>query len=325
MQITARSDADLSPESITQKVADASGAKYASGPAVSAPRSASNPPLVGSKPVFTPSRSSGLARTTLGRPTRLGSTNTGPVDEDGWGSDAPPVTRTELEKVPSAYQPTKVNIQQLTSQRQNEPAAPVVRKQEPAAVGVVRGAYQPIGKVDIAEIRRQAKESGQKWNDRPEPVRGAYEPVGKVDIAAIKARVQPSSNDSGVPVSAPRDYDVSRATEPPSSISNTSERLTSLPKPKVANKFGGGGNFAGTKPVLPGGLAAGAPSASAPVGLASRTFADKGGKTPAQLWAEKKAKERQFENSQHESGYQRPPGAHPLYSDKTASDVPRGV
>ena len=34
------------------------------------------------------------------------------------------------------------------------------------------------------------------------------------------------------------------------------------------------------------------PSASAPIGVASRTFADEGGKTPAQIWAERKAKER---------------------------------
>lgn len=326
--MTARSDADLTPESIIQKVADASGAKYASGPAVSAPLSANRPPPPGSKPVFTPSRSSGLTRPTPGGATRLSSTNTGPVDDDGWGLDAPPVTRTELEKVPSAYQPTKVNIQQLTAQRSNEPAAPVSRQPDNTPSDVVKGAYQPIGKVDIAAIRRQAKEAGEKSDERPVPVKGAYEPVGKVDIAAIKARAQrPSDNDGEAPVSAPsRDFAGSNAPAPSLPVSGGSERLTSLPKPKVANKFGGGGSFAGTKAPLPGGFAASTPSAAAPVGIASRTFADEGGKTPAQLWAERKAKERQTGSSPQERGYQRPPEARAVYGGKAeVSNVTRGV
>ena len=156
------------------------------------------------------------------------------------------------------------------------------------AVGVVKGAYQPIGKVDIAAIRREAQRSGTK-DDRPEPVKGSYEPVGKVDIAAIRARAQPP------PAAFERDTAPAREGEGtgdrPTAF-NTSERLTTLPKPKVSNRFGGGtSSFVGTKAPTPGGH--GLESKSVPAPPASgvgRTFADQGGKTPAQLWAEKRAK-----------------------------------
>ncbi|KAI4183314.1 MAG: hypothetical protein L6R41_005454, partial [Letrouitia leprolyta] len=81
-----------------------------------------------------------------------------------------------------------------------------------------------------------------------------------------------------------------------STPSTSSERLTSLPKPKVANRFTGGPtNFTGTKAPVPTsyGLEA-KPTPSVPAVGVGRTFADRGGKTPAQLWAERKARERGF-------------------------------
>lgn len=216
------------------------------------------------------------------------------TDEDGWGADAPPVTRTQLEKVAPAYQPTKVNMRDLSAPKPTTSSytapSPVERPD------VVRGAYQPIGKVDIAEIRRQAKESGQLKDERPEIVKGSYEPVGKVDIAAIKARAQKPETSmipEPTPQSPQQDED-----QPPSlaqrsaAFSQGPERLTSMPKPRVANRFGGGSTFAGTKAPAPGGFEAKTVQSTAPVGVASRTFADEGGKTPAQIWAEKKARER---------------------------------
>lgn len=216
------------------------------------------------------------------------------MDDDGWGADAPPVTRTQLEKVQSAYQPTRVNLQELK-------ANPTGTRQSTTAVSdnasdVVRGGYQPVGKVDIAAIRKQAAESGQLKDERPAIVKGSYEPVGKVDIAAIRARAQKpqGTGDHASP---------SPAVTPPPSIlperpapSSVSERLTNLPKPKIANKFGSSPALPGTKPPLPIGLEA-KPTPSAQVGAASRTFADEGGKTPAQIWAERKAKERGLTSS----------------------------
>ncbi|KGO67520.1 Neutrophil cytosol factor 2 p67phox [Penicillium italicum] len=284
VQITARADGDLTPEGIVQRVADSSGSKYSAGEA-SAPAPAPRP-AVASKPAFTPTRSGGIIPSPATRvqptPSRAG------LNDDGWGADAPPVTRTQLEKVQSAYQPTRVNLQELK-------ANPTASRQPIATTSddsgdVVRGGYQPVGKVDIAAIRKQAAASGQLQDERPAIIKGSYEPVGKVDIAAIRARAQkPEDTSDNVLPSAVNQQPTTLPERPAPSIA--SERLTTLPKPRVANKFGSSPSFPGTKPPLPIGLQP-KPSSSAQIGVASRTFADEGGKTPAQIWAERKAKER---------------------------------
>ncbi|KNG84036.1 actin binding protein [Aspergillus nomiae NRRL 13137] len=290
VQITARADGDLTAEGIIQKVGDASGAKYSAGAgqlAAAAPK-----PPIASKPVFTPSRTGGIgSNATAAAPQKPLQRYT---DNDGWGPDAPPITRTELEKVQPAYQPTKVNIQALRSEESHVANMQVQYTAEDRS-DVVKGGYQPVGKVDIAAIRRQAREAGELKDDRPEPVRGAYEPVGKIDIAAIRARAQKPSESMAddVKFAAPNHSQGqaesgNHAIPPP----GQSERLTSLPKPKVANKFGANQSFVGTKPPLPSGSVSKPTPAAVPVGSASRTFADEGGKTPAQLWAERKARER---------------------------------
>ncbi|ATY61933.1 actin binding [Cordyceps militaris] len=279
VQITARSDDDLEPDALIRKVADASGSKYAGGPATGASRA---PPPIKSKPVFSPSNVS------AGRPVNplvaARSRRNEDVDGDGWGADAPPVTRNQVERVESAYKPTKVDMPSLS--RQSEPSryTPATPQQNRDVVG---GGYQPVGKVDIAAIRAKAKE---QRDDRPTAVKGAYEPIGKVDIAAIRARAQKPASEQPAEEEAPKPLaDRAAAFSQPSQ----SERLTSLPKPKVSNKFGGGG-FSATKAPVPGALGLQGPVAnasSAPVTTTSRTFANEGGKTPAQLWAEKKARE----------------------------------
>ncbi len=228
------------------------------------------------------------------------------MDEDGWGADAPQVTRSQLEKVAPAYKPTKVNMAELTKQKPEAPRFNNNSRDESSDAGdVVKGGYQPIGKVDIAAIRAQAQKS---TDDRPTIVKGAYEPVGKVDIAAIRARAQ-KPGDDGARQLSPAATGVSATSntsdEPkPKSLADRSaafsqsERLTSLPKPKVANRFGSSAaNFVGTKAPTPGvfGLQSSTVTPAPPsVGAASRTFADEGGKTPAQVWAEKKARERGY-------------------------------
>lgn len=287
VQITARSDRDLTPDGIIQKVADASGAKYSSSSAAPPPLASATKPTLASKPVFTPTQSSSV-------PFRQARKMDTSVDADGWGADAPPVTRTQLEKVGSAYKPTKVNMRELSSQPTNTTAT--VADQDDR-LGVIKGAYQPIGKVDIAEIRRKAKESGQLKDDRPETVKGAYEPVGKVDVAAIRARAQGSEKTpipAPEPENTPDDSSVPTLAQRSAAFSQTSERLTSLPKPKVANKFGGGSSFTGTKAPLPGNAA---PVAGGVIGSAGRSLAESAGKTPAQIWAEKKARERGLSGS----------------------------
>jgi hypothetical protein len=214
-------------------------------------------------------------------------------DDNGWGPDAPPVTRTELEKVQSAYKPTKVDIEAIKSQNQPRTShyheLPVTENND-----VVKGGYQPIGKVDISAIRKQAREAGEFKEDRPEPVRGAYEPVGKVDIAAIrsKAQKQPESSVGQSVSSNPVESHNERIKSLDSPrLADQPERLTTLPKPKVANKIGLSATFTGTKAPLPGSFVSSPVPPATQIGIASRTFADEGGKTPAQQWAERKARE----------------------------------
>ncbi|PYH93597.1 hypothetical protein BO71DRAFT_327315 [Aspergillus ellipticus CBS 707.79] len=293
VQITARAEGDLTAEGIIHKVGDASGAKYT--PTTVQQRSLAAEPPVSMKPAFTPSRNASIGLdTTAAGPIRAQRAN---GDDDGWGPNAPPVTRTELEKVQSAYKPTKVNIQELKSDK--EPATKTSVEHPPySRDNVVKGGYQPVGKVDIAAIRRQAREAGSFGDDRPEPIKGAYEPIGKVDIAAIRSKAQDRSthslpNEDGHSASNQTQNPVEHTLSPGRSIiTGDSERLTSLPKPKVSNKFGVTSSFRGTKPPLPSSPASKPNSATVQIGSASRTFADEGGKTPAQLWAERKARER---------------------------------
>ena len=278
-------------------MADASGSKYSGAPQ---PASSSiPPPPISSKPAFTPTQSSGaggfnpLASKNRVLPRKQ------EVDEDGWGADAPPVTRTQLEKVQSAYQPTKVDMRELSSQKQ-EPSRFADANSSAGNDGdVVKGGYQPVGKVDIAALRKESQQQSKVQNDRPEPVKGSYEPVGKVDIAAIRARSQKPSESQYTPPSSisPAVTGTSDRSQEPKSLpdrsaafsSGGSDRLTSLPKPKVAKAFGSGG-YTGTKAPTPGGfgLESQKTPAGPPMGV-GRTFAESGGKTPAQLWAEKKA------------------------------------
>ena len=193
-------------------------------------------------------------------------------------------------------------MRELTSQNQPQTTLNDSRSDD-AESRVVKGTYQPVGKVDIAAIRRQAKESGISNDDRPETIKGSYEPVGKVDIAAIRAKAQRPSQSPMSTTSASQtasrgeSNDESRPVSERSAGFTSSERLTALPKPKIANKFGGSASFTGTKAPIPGGFEAKSVPAAAPVGSASRTFADQGGKTPAQIWAEKKARERGLSGS----------------------------
>lgn len=310
VQVTARSDSDLSPEGIVQKVSDTSGSKNSAG--TSSLGSNGPSPPISSKPVFTPTRSSGgtggfnpLVNSRVGFKT----SNDTNVDEDGWGEDAPPVTRTQLERVQSSYQPTKVNLRELSSQKPETSRFNNSSRDEVVeSSNVVKGGYQPVGKVDIEALRRKAQETGDTKDDRPSVVKGSYEPVGKVDIAAIRARAQkpaeethrtPSNISSTVTGFSARSTDhTNDETSTPSQTGplSTYERLTSLPKPKVGNRFGSNAsNFSGTGAPKPRGFESGSLSSTVapPIGV-GRTFADQGGKTPAQLWAEKKAREREL-------------------------------
>ena len=290
-----------------QKVSDASGSRYS---ASSSKLNDDRPlPSVSSKPAFTPTQSSrassGFNPLANSKP-RVTTPKDINVDEDGWGQDAPQVTRRQLEKVESSYQPTKVNMRELISQKPEQSKFTKIPNDDAAGRrDVVKGEYQPVGKVDIAALRRQAQETKRFIDDKPSTVKGSYEPVGKVDIAAIRARAQKSVDELGPaqnPIISPAARVTAGSTGGPdqsslpeqSTSSVASERLMTLPKPKVGNRFGAGAStFTGTKAPIPGGSGLGSPQGpAAPSVGAGRTFADQAGKTPSQLWAEKKARER---------------------------------
>ena len=191
-------------------------------------------------------------------------------------------------------------MRELSSQKQEPSRLNAPQNGSVERSDVVKGGYQPVGKVDIAALRKQAQSTA---DDRPSIVKGAYEPVGKVDIAAIRARAQqpsegaisPPSNlsPSATGSSSQGGFGGQSSLSERSAPFSTSERLTSLPKPKVANRFGSNASpFTGTKAPTPSGFGLEPkPSLAAPIPGVGRTFADQGGKTPAQLWAEKKARE----------------------------------
>ena len=317
VQLIARSDRDLTPDLIVKKVSDASGSRYSGGGPVQSSRSRSPP--IPSNSAFTPTRSSGGGaggfNPLAGSQVRPSASKDTAVDEDGWGQDAPPVTRTQLEKVQSSYQPTKVNMRDLSTQSPDSSRFNSTGSDNytPTNDDVVRGGYQPIGKVDIAALRRQAQEKGNTHDERPNVVKGSYEPVGKVDIAAIRARAQIPAQGAISPPSrlSPAATETSlessiQAEEEKSFMSRSvpfsaSERLTSLPKPKVISRFGSGTtSVTGTNAPRPSAFGSESkPALATPAVGAGRTFADQGGKTPAQLWAEKKARERGLSGADH--------------------------
>ena len=152
--------------------------------------------------------------------------------------------------------------------------------------------------------------TGSSIGTVPEIVRGGYQPVGKIDIAAIRAQAK-----------AAEEYQQRQSRTPPSPqtakfdareetyVGTTGYSPVSLPKPKplvtpptfqaappkpVAPRFGAGaprfragsGGTVAPMPIAPA-------RESKVIGGASKNFAaDASGKTPSQLWAERKARER---------------------------------
>ncbi|KAK9236262.1 hypothetical protein V1525DRAFT_407510 [Lipomyces kononenkoae] len=259
VQITARSEDDVVPEEILRKVADASGSKYSV--AELAARFSKPPPV---RPKYTESHASSHA------------------DEKDW-DNAPVPRASEVSKVPPAYKPVKVDLDEI-----RKSSAPQREYVEP-----VKSAYQPIGKVDIAAIRSSASKA-ELEAEKPEIVKGAYQPIGKVDIAAIRAQAKQNEEyTKPVPTTTPEsDHEkppVFKGRLGPFS-SGPAERLSELPKPKIdkpalASRFGGT-SFATTPPLPRDPIG----SQAKVIGGISKNFANEGGKTPSQLWAERKAK-----------------------------------
>ncbi|ODQ67570.1 hypothetical protein NADFUDRAFT_82014 [Nadsonia fulvescens var. elongata DSM 6958] len=324
VQITARDSDDIEPSEILRKVASASGANY-SGKSI--PRSTPAPrskPAVAVSTASAPNKPKPPANTASyesrpnipavtkprvsTRPLFTQTTAAAGANEDDWGTNAPAIEETDgrLTKVKSAYQPTKVDIAAIKSQKPTSPPNTSFGKSESASSPsseneIVKGTYQPIGKVDLSALRAQAKAAGLKeYNDKPETIKGSYEPVGKVDIAAIKAKGSKFEPSNEPKVSTTQSSDADESNQQAKSVSermnafSDSGRLTSLPKPKIEKNVSSRYQSSesspsfGTRPPVSG---------SSEYGLrtninsgGSRDFASQNGKTPAQIWAEKRGK-----------------------------------
>lgn len=317
VQITARDSSGLSPAIIMAKVDTAVGSKYGGTKAV---------PL---KPKYSDAKSG--------------------ANEDDWGGAPQVVEKEELNTVKTAYRPTVVDMASLKTKHRVETPQPKKDSQSRGSVGNYsdpKSTYEPIGKVDIAALKAQGKNSPFA-SSRSEPLQSSYKPVGKVDIAAIRAQAAKSesyrSGESSVraspkvadkkpePASSGRNEDDDEEDEKPKSFKERmaafssgapikpaasataseshndeeedtapksvkdrmnvfqgSGRLYEMPKPKVENKVGARFNPSGgrgTAPAIPKSLFG--ESRAAP---GFKDYGSQGGKTPAQLWAEKHGK-----------------------------------
>ena len=106
----------------------------------------------------------------------------------------------------------------------------------------------------------------------PEVVKSTYTPIGRVDIAALRAQAQQEDSPQ------------------PSYVGTTGYTPVSLPKPKpISSRFGPTvSSTGGTVAPMP----SGPKRESKVIGGASKNFGtDASGKTPSQLWAERKARQ----------------------------------
>ena len=270
--MTARNEADLDPSAIMLKIANSSGSNY-SGDSVtaiaapsttstsppSAPSSTKPPRTFPSSPRATYIQQQNMPATTP--PSQVNSTfkDENNDDDDGWGADAPKPTATSLESTQSAYRPVKVDL------TEGKPASRfAASKEDDDDSNVVKSAYTPIGRPDINALRSQVS----THNDKPSLVKGTYEPVGKIDIAALRARAE--GNATG-------------PSSPPAFRSSSGHQEQQQTSPRSTSARFGGSNLA-PSPAL----------TSVPPAKSrgfSKNFTSEAGKTPSQLWAERKARQ----------------------------------
>src|SRR5579862_8986518 len=139
----------------------------------------------------------------------------------------------------------------------------------------------------------RAGKSDSTSGGAPEVIKGSYTPVGKVDIAAIRAQAKEQEQHFQSVSSKPRQQ---RPSEPDRDtyVGTSGYTPVQLPPPRP---LGGGVSKFGSSVTSRGGTVAPMPTGpikeSKAIGGASKNFgADASGKTPSQLWAERKARER---------------------------------
>src|SRR6266496_5493648 len=132
----------------------------------------------------------------------------------------------------------------------------------------------------MAVLRAGKSDTTSSTPKAPEIIKSSYTPIGRVDIAAIRAQAQQQHQQYPEPKSES------------SYVGTSGYQPVQLSKPKpVTSRFGP------TTTSSRGGTIAPMPNAtpreSKVIGGASKNFAtDASGKTPSQLWAERKAREK---------------------------------
>lgn len=249
VQVTARDQDDLDVDDFLHRIGAAAGARYSiqtpTGSSITKKPAPSKPFVsksIPSKPSsFVPMSTGKPIATNVSKPVvpiSAGSSKPSAQDDDGWGGEQEIEERDfqnkPLEDVPSAYKPTKVNIDEL-------------RKQKSDTISSQPKAFTPKKEEDDSITETQPSLSSR--------------------LKTFKDNETDNSADG---------------------------RLTSLPKPKINNSVASRFNPAtssssnapsfGSKPSFGNNHS----NEKNVVGGASRNFANQGGKTPAQIWAEKR-------------------------------------
>lgn len=248
VQVTARDQDDLDPEELLQKVGAAAGANYGGQGAVGKAARPPSKPQAAKPSTFVPPKPS-LPKST-GKPVASAPQETKKTtvatEDDEWGGEKELEERDfqtqPLENVPTAYEPTKVNMEEL-------------RKQRPDT---------------ISSVPRENKVDTKATTEKEE---GGAKPLSE------RVKTYDDTLSEGRLSSLPKpktSHSVMSRFQPESSTESASGGT-----PVKTAAFGAKPNF-GTEQVDP--------KKDKLVGGTSRNFAAEGGKSPAQIWAEKRGK-----------------------------------
>ena len=133
----------------------------------------------------------------------------------------------------------------------------------------------------MAALRAGKSDTTSSTPNAPEIIKSSYTPIGRVDIAAIRAQAQQQQQQQQPEPKSESSY-----------VGTSGYQPVQLSKPKPISSM-----FGPTTTTRRGGTIAPMPAAppreSKVIGGASKNFAtDASGKTPSQLWAERKAREK---------------------------------
>lgn len=277
VQVTARDRDDLDTDELMKKVSDAAGARYLiqlkapsnfGGQKVTLPKPSVAKPAVVSKPAPVAKPFSGKKTVPV-------------VGGISGGLFIPkPIVPKPVAPLPkSPFFGAKGKASQDKKEDDGWDGADEIEERDfsKKPLETVKPAWKPIGKVNVDELRQGTKV------DKPKPISGAHVPVGKVDIDSIREKSKeekPASTED-------LDDDEKAFLEKKKLFSHPNKVPDETPTEKPSKSSFKPSTRPGTKVPLPQGFQSARDNL---VGGASKNFGSENGKTPAQLWAEKKGK-----------------------------------